>query len=169
MPQTSSNAVAGTDAKASQFNKVVADLAEIYAGGPGVPIGAWVWWWSDGGSVPLNYKIMDGSAISDGASPLNGLTPPSMIDRFARGVANSDVRGTPVSGGTDSVVLTVGQMPSHTHTMPQVLGVGSPFDRLLPTTAGPGALFQTTGSAGNNEAHTNIPSYRGFVAIMRIK
>ncbi len=113
MAQTSANVVAGADARASDFNKVVADLAEIYAGGPGVPVGAVIWWWSDN-TVPLNYKVVDGSVVSDGASPLNGLTLPNLVDRFIRGVANANIRVSPTSGGQDDVTLSVGQLPVHT-------------------------------------------------------
>lgn len=114
MAQTSSNVVAGNDAKASDHNKVVADLAEIYSGGPGVPVGGVIYWWSDN-TIPLNYKECNGQTISDGSSPLNGLTVPNITDRMIRGVANANVRTTPVTGGEDSKTLSTAEIPSHTH------------------------------------------------------
>lgn len=206
MPQTSVNMIAGDDARASDVNRLVADLAEIYAGGPGVPVGGGILWWSDN-TVPLNYKVCDGTVINDVLSPLNGLTVPNMTDRFARGVANSNVRTTPVSGGEDAVTLTVNEMPvhSHGHNNPQHNhsvndpghshtlngrnsapgnsdGNGVEWSAIFDVGRGGGINSSGTGislnpsvislvisNAGGGASHNNIPAYRGWVYIMRIK
>ncbi len=195
MSQTSANVIAGDDARASDINKIIADLAEIYAGGPGVPIGGIIHHWSDN-TVPLNYKVMDGTVISSTGSPVNGLTIPNAIDRFIRGVAISNLRVTPVSGGADTHTLSVDEMPSHAHSAStDVQGYhlhNGPFatnqivKRIENAGDGlhgfsDGATNRQTdvqgghghnvfiGANGGNLPHNNIPAYRGFVPIMRIK
>lgn len=196
MSQTSANVIAGYDAKASDFNKVVADLAEIYAGGPGVPVGGVISWWSDN-TVPLNYKVCDGTAVADALSPLNGLTVPNMTDRFIRGVANANIRTTPASGGVDEVTLTIAQTPSHNHPGSFTSSDGNHvhgytsataqiIQRIVNNADGPhgfsdGGFGAATGAAGQHshgvnvaaqggsQPHTNIPAYRGMVFVMRIK
>lgn len=189
MSQTSANVIAGNDAKASDHNAVVADLAEIYAGGPGVPVGGVIYWWSDN-TVPLNYKVCDGTAVSDVSSPLNGLNTPNLIDRFVRGVANANIRSSIPSGGQDSVTLTVNNMPSHFH---DIIGFMPNFnvwnkndnstafnindfsgdriavaDNALNGVNGDN-INKTTQSTGGGVAFSNIPAYRGLVPIVRIK
>lgn len=110
MSQTSVNVIAGDDARASDINKIVADIAEIYSGGPGVPIGGVIWWWSDN-TMPLNYKECNGQIISDITSPLNGVTVPNITNKFTRGVSNSNLRSSPNNGGADSINL------NHAHTV----------------------------------------------------
>lgn len=200
--QTSANVIAGYDAKASDFNKVVADLAEIYAGGPGIPVGGVIAWWSDN-TVPLNFKVCDGTAVADAQSPLNGLTIPDMTDRFIRGVASANIRTSPVSGGEDDVTLTASQMPVHSHSVNQSPhghgvndpghthsqrgrnnvngdGAGSEWTDEFDTRGGINAALTgisiqssnaniSLGNAGSGASHNNIPAYRGFVYVMRIK
>lgn len=198
MPQTSVNVVSGNDAKASDINKIVADLAEIYSGGPGVPVGGIVDFWSDN-TMPLNYKEVNGQTISDAASPLNGLTLPNAINRFRRGVATANIRVSPSDGGTDSHSLahshTVSAhghgMGNHSHgfsgrTGPEInnggqsssthnqVGFGPPAHNhdYSGNTGGPSTNNTDLTAPGTNAQLgdiSNIPSYRGFVPIMRIK
>lgn len=191
MPQTSANVVAGNDGKASQFNAVIADLAEIYAGGPGVPIGGVIYFWSNG-TVPLNYKVCDGTAVSDGASPLNGQTVPDLRNKFMRGVANADIRAATPTGGSDTIFLTLNELPGHTH------GVNDPShnhgttrDPVVTTNVGNnrvavggtgqqiawsqgnliGGNFTgvNTAATGGGQPFSILPAFTGLVPIMRIK
>lgn len=164
MPQTSAAVTAGNDAKASEFNKVVADLTEIYAGGPGVPVGAIIWWWSNN-TVPLNYKVCDGTIVADAASALNGLTVPDLTSKFVRGVANANIRTSPVSGGEDTHVLTTSEIPSHSHGItqsPHSHGVSDPGHNH--TLTGPRTTAAGTDKSGNGvPPHNSITFANNFI------
>lgn len=80
------------------------------------PIGVIFDYWSNGGAISGHFKVCDGSVISDPDSPLNGLSTPDLRNRFKRGVANQNLRSNPVTGGEDSVTLTIAQMPQHRHS-----------------------------------------------------
>jgi hypothetical protein len=54
------------------------------ADGLALPIGGVIMYWSDGGSLPTNFEICDGSAVSTSGSPINGVTKPSMTNKFVR-------------------------------------------------------------------------------------
>lgn len=188
MSQTSANVVAGNDAKASDHNKVVADLAEIYAGGPGVPVGGVIFWWSDN-TIPLNYKEANGQTIADGSSPLNGLTLPDLRNRFVRGVGNANLRTTPQDGGSDSVTLTINEMPSHSHVQnPHShrlsnagggFGAGPSNPGLFRVDVNSPSVIWSNGNTdtqqpgisntGGGNAFSILPSYRGLVPIIRYK
>lgn len=185
--QTSVAVIAGDDARASDFNKVVADISEIYAGGPGVPIGAAVMWWSDN-TVPLNYKVCDGTTISDSDSPLNGLTSPNMSNKFARGVPNANLRTSPQTGGADTINLAHSHtVDSHNHyggdvyTSPTntnhfhggIQRGGSFSDGQTPDHAHAYSRSIENRSPGTSSSLSNgvsiVPGWRGWVWIMRIK
>lgn len=89
-------------------------------------------------------------------------TLPDLEDVFLSGVgAGGTIAAT---GGANSVNLTVGQLPAHTHSysMPVVsvdtVGVGAPLpvvDSLVPSTA--------TGSTGSGDAVDNRPTFVSLV------
>lgn len=67
-----------------------------------LPIGIIVMWNGYPNTVPSGWSLCDGSNNT-----------PDLRDRFIIGAGNS--YGTGTTGGEDKVILTTGQMPSHTH------------------------------------------------------
>jgi len=61
-----------------------------------------------------------------------------------------------VTAGTSEVILTVAQMPAHTHTVPSSAGGGVEGYGLSPVI---GTTNQASGSAGGGTAHENRPPF----------
>jgi microcystin-dependent protein len=152
-----------------------------------VPIGGVIMYWSDGGSIPTNWEVCDGNAVSTSGSPLNGKTKPNLTSKFVRGVANQDLQTTEQKGGADTHTLTTAEMPSHNHTATDAghnhtiykkfntnfTGTGySPFLQDNTGTLGnSGTAYAniTVGNRGGGGAHNNIPAWVGLVYILRVK
>ena len=161
-----------------------------------VPIGGVIDYWSGGGALPVNWEICDGSNVATSGSPLLGIAKPSMTDKFVRGVANQNLRTTPVTGGAASVNI------SHSHTVNNHahglgghshgysgttgwvqawegggLNAGSNmpnahYHYMAFTTGGPSGA--SDGSAPGTDAQLSstqsiLPSYVGMVKIVRVK
>jgi hypothetical protein len=111
------NYVSGvTSAIQTQINNIV-----------GVPAGAIIMWSGVVGAIPAGWYLCDGT---------NGT--PNLVDRFVRGASGGDELTT---GGSDSVVLDVGNLPSHDHTFSDTS-----------TSAG---SHSHTGNTSNTGAHTH--------------
>lgn len=125
---------------------------------PGViPIGGIIIWSGAIGAVPSGWNLCDGS---------NGT--PDLRSRFVvgagqgTGLSNYAVGDT---GGSESVTLTVAQMPSHSHStrgMACTTTCGGSF-------RGDGSAGGTvvTNSAGGDQAHENRSPYYALAYIMR--
>jgi microcystin-dependent protein len=138
-----------------------------------------------GGTVPVGFLACDGSAVSrvtyaalfaaisttwgvgDGSSTFN---VPNFQRRTAVGSGGSGTGtlGNAVGnlGGAESVVLTEGQMPAHTHSFninitPNILSSGGGHPQI-------NADGNTTGSKGNNEAHNNVQPSAIVTKIIKI-
>jgi len=132
-----------------------------------------------GGNVPQGYLLCNGQAVSrttysslfliigDAYGPGNGTTTfnvPNLMSRFLAGFENDSVDFDPlgVTGGEIEHTLTVGEMPSHSHstkTAFEVVVGGSPGDSLP---AGSGGVMQQAnqiGSSGGGSPHNNLPPY----------
>ena len=87
-----------------------------------VPVGAIVSFWGDPVSLPSNWRICDGSAVTDPNSAFNGLNVPDLRGMFVRGAENGpDLAQT---GGQDFVS---GHSHYHYHTHTAFVNVGSSF------------------------------------------
>lgn len=161
----------------------------------GVPIGSGAIWFSD--TPPANWLLIDGRSLSTaapydklfavlgyryGGSGANFNLPPQ--GRFLLGAnATYPLAST---GGEASHVLTVGEMPAHSHTITDkqhshtVNGVltqtgsggrqgstGSPQQVQNPTTQPAFTGITGTNPAGSGAAHNNLPPYVGVNFIIR--
>ncbi len=81
---------------------------------------------------------------------------------------DTDFNASNKSGGSKTVVLTVKQMPSHSHGLEKKVPYGVPYNNTSGTSAGNGGgTFYgetysppfTVQSSGNGEAHQNMPPY----------
>lgn len=122
MTWNSSNVAAGDDITSTQYNNLRTDVLNVYE--QAVPIGTVVMWAGDELSLPSNWVVCDGSAISrttyadlysalgntfgagDGTTTFN---IPNLQDKFVVGAGNSYSRGA--TGGANTVDS------SHTHTV----------------------------------------------------
>lgn len=126
-------------------------------GGGNLPAGVIVMWSGTAAAVPNGWALCDGS---------NGT--PDLRGRFVVGAGGSYNVGD--TGGTESVTLTVSQIPEHSHTIPtyddgnvrtntKILGYGSGS-----------AVSQksTTNGTGQGQSHENRPPYYALCYIMKL-
>lgn len=154
------------------------------ADGLALPIGGVIMYWSDGGSLPTNFEICDGSAVSTSGSPINGETKPSLTNKFVRGVANQDLRTTPVSGGANSINIQHSHtVNNHTHSISFYAQRTGNITSVQPLVGGSGVPIDShdhliSGNTGGSTPGTNnrlsstqsiLPAYVGLVYIMRVK
>lgn len=79
-----------------------------------VPIGVIMMWSGANASIPSGYALCTGQTVSrtDGAGTI---TTPDLRDRFIVGSGTTYATGN--TGGANTVTLSTGQLPSHTHTL----------------------------------------------------
>ncbi|MGN0847148.1 MAG: hypothetical protein ACI4RA_07170 [Kiritimatiellia bacterium] len=128
-----------------------------------IPAGVIVMWSGNTGNIPQGWVLCDGR---------NGA--PDLRNRFIVGAG--DKYSPKATGGRDTVVLTVEQMPSHTHTFfgDDQLTVGAERDH---TEYGYDAESRKshnydsghykTSAAGNGREHENRPPYYALCFIMK--
>lgn len=121
---------------------------------------------------PVNPETNEGDAgwhICDGTHGT-----PDLRGKFILGASSSHTAGS--AGGEETHVLTVDEMPSHTHTL-----YGSDNDIELQThsirsdapdsrkwTYNYRGWANSIASAGNNAAHNNMPPYYALSYIMKL-
>ena len=121
-----------------------------------VPTGGIILWSGSVASIPANWHLCDGT---------NGT--PDLRDRFVVGAGNSYAPGD--IGGEATHMLTVAEMPAHTHpnTTPVSTSVTVNASGNTNAMKNCGALSDS-GSAGGGAAHNNLPPYYALAYIMRI-
>lgn len=129
------------------------------------------------GSVPSGWSLCNGA---------NGT--PDLRNRFIVGAGSTYAVG--LTGGADTVTLTVTQMPehnhtgstssngAHTHTVTTNAGTsqqneggdagGGRQGLITSTTSSNGAHTHTISNQGGNEAHENRPPYYALAYIMKL-
>jgi len=144
------------------------------------PIGMIVLFGGLAAAIPTGWVRCDGAAISrttfndlfdviatewgigDGSTTFN-VPDFETSNRFPRAAEqDSEVSNT---GGTDTVALTIAEMPAHAHTLNSDSVYEAGINRTGPlTTAGTGA---TTTSVGSGDAHENKPLFVSCFYIIR--
>jgi microcystin-dependent protein len=149
-------------------------VAGRISGGEGTPIGSLTAY--AGASAPAGWLICDGSAISRttyarlfavlgttyGAG--NGTTTfniPDLRGKFAMGVSGSHVIGS--SGGAETVTLSSGQLPAHSHSIPEAAGTTT-----VASGAGATVANSTAGSTGSVGSGSSVSILNPYVAMPHI-
>lgn len=116
-------------------------------------------------------KMFSGTFVNDVTMPgwykcdgTNGT--PNLVDKFIRGGSTSGA-----TGGEDTHVLTVTEMPAHAHST-NIRPYGAyAATYALPVDTPSGQQFSViqTSSAGGDQAHNNIPAYYALLFIMKTR
>jgi len=173
----------GTDSEMLPRQRIVS-VAYAFAAGNGVPKGGIIMW---SGAVD---KIPDGWALCNGS---NGT--PDLRDRFIVGAGGAYTKGQ--AGGEATHILTVAEMPAHTHVdSGHSHGVSDPGHRHVMITNGGTTSsgnfanvsggnpdqytgYATTGitintgssniqNTGGGQSHNNLPPYYALAFIMKL-
>lgn len=114
-----------------------------------MPSGAIIMWSGSVVSIPAGYYLCDG----------NNSTP-DLRGRFVIGAGGS--YAVAATGGEATHVLTIDEIPSHTHSMGITHGDqdGSGSNGAIDGTL-------NTGAAGGGQAHNNLPPYYALCFIMK--
>jgi hypothetical protein len=115
-------------------------------------------------NIPAGWAICDGS---NGTPDLRGRFVLMAQDVIPSGApAGSTVHPIMSKGGEQTHVLTVAEMPEHTHASAAVGAIGvsigsNPFNSYPPPSG-------QSGKAGGNAPHNNMPPYYTLVYIMKL-
>ncbi len=141
--------------------------------GDGIPPVGSIAMWMDKDNPPDGWALCNGQTV-------NGMTTPDLTDRFPVGAGGDDDEfhyEVGDTGGTNSVALTVAQIPSHTHDYTTastrdyhpVPWMGWMSGDWWQNSTGGSPDDATTDSAGNGAAHENRPPYLAVCFIMRVR
>jgi microcystin-dependent protein len=128
-------------------------LQARYSLNDGVPAGTIIMWGRS--------EIPDGWAVCDGTNDT-----PDLENRFIVSTGNKYSLGA--QGGEALVTLSVGQMPSHSHSG-NVSNGGYSFEHHQSNGRFPGQYWSTSsGNTGSSQAHENRPPYYALRFLMKL-
>ena len=119
---TVSGEVNATSAKFGSMNVAKLSATEVSGFGT-VPLGGIIIWSGAENAVPAGWALCNGQTS-------NGRTTPNLQGRFVIGPSSG--RGVGVTGGAESVTLTVGQLPPHNHRVAGRTQDAGAHDHTLP-------------------------------------
>jgi len=120
----------------------------------GLPSNVIVMWSGAINGIPTGWALCDGT---------NGT--PDLRDRFVVGAGNEYMVGD--TGGEKEHVLTVAEMPEHSHDYQKDTGLGMRTDYMQSNT-GRDQSMHTTDPEGGNQPHENRPPYFALAYIMKL-
>jgi microcystin-dependent protein len=183
----------GTDSEMMPRQQITS-VGYAFSAGNGVPKGGIIMWNGAIADIPAGWALCDGveRTLADGSK----VTPPNLRDRFIVGAGSGYAVGA--TGGEASHVLSIAEMPSHTHTQNEhthiqdahshnrYVGVGtdesSPYypskssvDKDLYTSIAGQSVTATNQNTtatnqnnGGGAAHENRPPYYALAFIMKL-
>ena len=166
---------------------MVNSLVSVSSGNDTLPIGAIIPF--SGNSIPTNYLLADGSAVSrttynelfdtigttygtgDGSTTFN---LPNLKGRIPVGLDSSDTSFDTLgeTGGEKTHQLTVNEMPSHTHDQYVTANNGNQAVRRDYSSDGNSAIFPQgckTASTGGGQPHNNLQPYITQKYLIKVK
>jgi microcystin-dependent protein len=132
--------------------------ASNFVGYGTIPLGGIIMWSGATNAIPPGWALCNGTTA-------NGRVTPDLRSRFVVGAGSDYAVGA--TGGSNTVTLTLNQIPSHSHTYTyrgsseDGGGVSSSYWRSTSTA--------TTSAVGGGEAHENRPPYYALCFIMRVQ
>jgi len=121
---------------------------------PQLPSGVICEWHGLIANIPTGWLLCDGT-----------LGTPDLRAKFVRGSpAETEAGGT---GGEDTHILTVAEMPAHTHTLGGDRSSGTAVNKPYSLSNNTDNVTLTTSSVGSGDAHENRPAYYEVLFIMK--
>jgi hypothetical protein len=137
---------------------VVADEFLFSTGGTLVPTGVIQMWGGGSGTVPSGYQICNGSATATTElQAIVGSNVPDLRDRFIIGSGSTYSPGD--TGGSNSVNLSINQMPSHSHSGNFSVGPANDHQHTVNFNTGGGGHEHTFYGRGGGSSGT-VPALR---------
>jgi microcystin-dependent protein len=143
--------------------------ADTFVGNGTIPVGGIIMW--SGVTAPAGWALCDGSVV-------NGVQTPDLKGRFVLGSgsgAGLTARAVKQTGGTETSMLLLENVPAHNHTLfVGTVGYSASYNGSWEATGAPGVNRNGVGSyfterTGSGTAFGNMPPYYVLAYIMRIR